>query len=92
MAGTVTPVDDTTVGAAAVEFLAEDEKRDRAVIQNIGSANMRIGVGFTPTATKGLQLGPGKTMAIDVLDGCKNSIKLIRESSTSTSAAGYGVD
>lgn len=92
MAGTVTPVSDVTVGAAAVDFLPADAKRDRAVIQNIGAANMRIGVGFVPTATKGLQLGPGKTMALDVDDGCRNAIKLIRESGSSTTAGGYGVD
>lgn len=91
MAGNVTPVDDVTVADTAVELLPADHYRDRAVVQNIGSANMRIGVGFTPTASKGLQLGPGKTMALDVNDGCRNAISAIRESSTSTTASACGV-
>lgn len=92
MAGTVTPVADVTVGASATELMPADAKRDRAVVQNTGAANMRIGVGFDPTASKGLQLGPGHTLALDVYDGCRNQIKVIRESGTSTSAGGYGVD
>ncbi len=93
MAGNVTaPADDVAVAASAVELLPADAQRDRAVIQNTGAANMRVGVGFVPTATKGLQLGAGHTMALDVEDGCRNLIKGIRESSTSTTAFAYGVD
>lgn len=87
-AGTLTPSDDVTVDGTSggVTVLAANTNRKAAFIQNVGTANMRVGTG-TLTASHGLQLVPGATLVLESPFCPTAAIKAIRESSTSTTVA-----
>lgn len=87
--GTPSQAADVTVDGTAggVTVLAANANRKSAVIQNVGSANMRVSVGGTPTATTGIQLAAGQTLSLRRPHCPTGAIKAIRESSTSTTAS-----
>lgn len=56
--GTLANGTQTAVSSAAVQILASNASRKTAVVQNTGTANIRVGVAAV-AATTGLQLTPG---------------------------------
>lgn len=77
-------VDGTTGG---VTIIAANANRKKAIIQNVGTANIRVGTG-TLTATTGTQLVPGASAVWEAPFCPTAALKAIRETSTSSSAAG----
>lgn len=88
--GTVTQSDDVTVDGTAggVTLLAANTARKSAMVQNVGSANIRVTYdGSAPTATHGIQLTPGATLRLSQPNVSQSAVKAIREGSTSSSAS-----
>lgn len=87
--GTPTHQSDITVDGTSggVTLLAANANRKGVFIQNTGIANMRVSLGGIPTATTGIQLAGGQIMALSTPFIPVGTIKAIRESGTSTTAA-----
>lgn len=82
--------DDITVDGTAggVLLLAANPLRISAVIQNTGSAIMRVtDDGSAPTPTHGYQIWPGGSYRTSIPGCVVADIRAIRESSTSTTAS-----
>lgn len=101
VAGTVTVVTGTTtgtlgngaevvVGAAAVQVLAANATAKARIVQNTGSANIRVGA-LGVTATTGLQLVPGASAVFGEPHVPTNAIYAIREGAVSSVALGQEV-
>lgn len=88
--GTLLPGTETPVSNAAVAVLAANASRETAVIQNVGSANIRVGPAGV-TATTGTQLTPGATMIFDTPGIVTDAIFAIREGATDSIALGQEV-
>jgi hypothetical protein len=73
--------------AGGVTLLASNGSRKSALIQNTGSANIRVAINGTPTATTGYQLAPGATLVLDQPFVPQSTIKAIREGSTNSTAS-----
>jgi hypothetical protein len=69
---------ETPVGAAAVQILAANPNRKTAVVQNTGTANIRVGAAGV-TATTGLRLVPNQIAIYDEPDVPINALFAIRE-------------
>lgn len=69
---------ETVVGAVAVSILAADPNRKTAVVQNVGGANVRVGVAGV-TATTGLRLIPDAVVIYDMPFVATQELYAIRE-------------
>ena len=81
--GTLANGAQTAVSSTAVQILAANANRKGLVIQNVGAANMRVGITGV-TATTGLKLEPGQTWEPPAAP--TNAIFAIRDGSTDTTA------
>jgi hypothetical protein len=88
--GTASDAADIAVDATAggVTLLAANTDRKGAIIQNVGTANMRVTYsGNAPTPTRGHQLAPGQMLTL-AMPYCPTAVVLgIREGASSTSAS-----
>ena len=78
----------TTVEGSAVSIKAANDARRAIIIQNVGSAPMRVGLSNV-TATTGIKLAAGETLTIssDAQMLCPTAaVYAIRDGSTSTTA------
>lgn len=79
--------DETAVASgAAVQILAANPSRKQAIIQNTGSANIRVGV-IGVTATTGLRLTPNAVYTYTNPNVYQGAIYAIAESSSSVAFA-----
>lgn len=76
---------ETAVAAVAVSILAANTARKKYIVQNTGTANIRVGVTGV-TATTGFRLVPGGSMVIEMPNCPTNAIFAIREGATSSIA------
>jgi hypothetical protein len=68
--GTVTNAADVATGAASAEALAANPARRYLRIQNTGGTNpCRVGLGITPTSTRGILLAVGASFELRASDG-----------------------
>lgn len=81
--GTLANGAQTAVSSSAVEVLAANSNRKRAIVQNVGANAVRIGIAAV-TATTGIQLAPGATLQLEVPYIHTGAIFAIRESADST--------
>jgi hypothetical protein len=77
---------DVVVGAIAVPVLAANPVRKAAVIQNIGLANIRIGVAGV-TSSSGLRLMPGEAFEVNMPFAVPDAIWAIREGGADSAVA-----
>ncbi len=92
VAGTADNLVDVAVGGAAVTIVPANANRKSAIVQNTGTANMRVAFdGVAPTATLGLQLVPGQWLSLSQPFCPTSAIQAIREGATSTTASGAEV-
>lgn len=89
-AGTLLPGAETPVSSVAVAVLAANASRLTGIIQNVGSANIRVGPAGV-TATTGTQLTPGATMIFDTPGIVADAIFAIREGAVDSIALGQEV-
>lgn len=89
VAGTATHTADATVDSTAggVTLLALNANRKGAIIQNTGTANIRVSVGGTPTTSTGIQLAAGASLTLAAPFCPTAAVKAIREGGTSSTAA-----
>lgn len=78
---------ETSVTGTAASILAADTTRKAAIVQNVGSANIRVGASGV-TATTGVRLAPGDTLTLGAVT---SAIFAIREGSTSSTALAQGI-
>ena len=78
--GAQTTVDNT---AGGVQIIAANANRTALIVQNVGTANMRVGVTGV-TATTGVRLTPGQIWEPQVAPS--NAVFAIREGATNTTA------
>ena len=71
----------TVVGAAAVQICAANANRKMLVVQNVGAANVRVGV-VGVAANTGIQLVPGQSLTFSMPDCPQAAIYAIREGGT----------
>lgn len=74
---------ESSVTGSAAQILAANTSRKRAVIQNTGTANIRVGITGVTTTT-GIQLYPGGSMIIEPPLVDYGAIFAIREGSISS--------
>lgn len=89
-AGTAADSDDIAVDntAGGVTILAANANRKSAMIQNVGSANMRVTTDDSaPTATHGKQVGPGDSLVLSQPNCPTAAVKAIREGASDTTAS-----
>lgn len=93
VAGTPTHAADITVDATAggVTLLAANAARKAAIIQNTGTATMRVSIGGTPATNTGFQVAAGGVLRIEAPFCPTGAIKAIREGAVSTTAAPFEV-
>lgn len=86
-AGTLTNTADVTVDSTSggVTALAANTNRKVAIIQNTGSANIRVGT--TVTTSTGTQLSPGGYLVLEPPYPVTAAIKAIRESGTNSTVS-----
>lgn len=77
---------DVFVGAAAVPVLPANPVRKAAVVQNIGLANIRIGVAGV-TSSSGLRLMPGEAFEVNMPFCIPDALFAIREGATDSMVA-----
>lgn len=86
--GTPLHYDDRTVSSTAVAILGPNLARKSALIQNVGSANIRVTWdGSTPTATHGHQIASGAVLSLDQPFVPTGLVQAIREGSVDSSVS-----
>lgn len=85
IAGTWANGAQTAVAGSAVQILAANANRKKAIIQNLGVANMIVGITGV-TATTGTRVAPGATLILEMPYCETNAIFAIREGAISTTA------
>lgn len=73
----------TTVAGTAVQIQAANTTRRRLIVQNTGSANIRVGIAAV-SATTGVRLVPGETLIFQMPYVETSAIFAIREGATSS--------
>lgn len=81
--GTLANGTETSVAGVAVSVLAANANRKAAIIQNVGSQSVRIGVAGVTAAT-GIQLVAGATLILGSPYVVTGAIYAIRETAAST--------
>lgn len=72
------------VGNTALSVLTANGSRKWCIVQNTGTANVRIGTANTITATRGIQLTPGSMLVFEAPWVHQGDIYAIREGGTSS--------
>lgn len=88
--GAATATSDVTVDATAggISVLGANAARKSAIIQNVGTANMRVTIdNSAPTSTHGLQLVPGQSLQLRMPYIELLAVKAIREGAVNTAAS-----
>lgn len=87
-AGTPVQSPDQVVTSPEASILAANAARVSALIQNVGSANIRVTVdGSAATATHGHQLLPGQVLSISGPKPSRTAIHAIREGATDSAVS-----
>lgn len=79
--GTLLNGSETAVSAVAVQVLAANGTRKKLVVQNTGTANVRVGVAGV-TATSGVRLLPNGSLLLEMPHAPTQAIFAIREGAT----------
>lgn len=85
--GSFTNPTDITVSSTSGQILAANVSRVAFMIQNTGSANVRVGIGITPTATRGFQLTPGQILTMEPPFQITSAVNAIREGGSDSSVS-----
>lgn len=85
--GTLTNPTDITVNDVSASILAANTSRVSFMVQNTGAETIRVGIGITPTSTRGIQLKAGATLTMDSPFPITSAINAIREGSSNSTVS-----
>lgn len=86
-AGATTTTTDQAVTNVAGDVLAASATRKSAIIENTGTANVRVSIGSDATTTHGVQLSPGQSLVLSQPYCPTERVSAIREGATSSTVA-----
>lgn len=80
----------TTVSSSAVQIIAADSTRVGLIVQNVGSVACRVGPSGV-TATTGVKVDAGQTLALDGPSTPTNAVYAIRDGASDTTVLTQGI-